>query len=217
MPPWCRQVNWRNSGIPWLNCAVLLLKDAGKTVLRPVLLPVKTAQFTQFIRQVWHHTVKSLSLTENVLSALNTEVHSDVTPSGTHNNHLEPIPRCHSLKVFPRQIRFEYILFFHGWSGPRSFLWDSSIIIRHSENGSFPQNDWSARRRDIYRLIHTYHAFPLTCRATKVLDCVFPIWFTQWGRVPFAHALLCPCHAMTIILWQDIKIGTKLPNLRTVA
>jgi lipid-A-disaccharide synthase-like uncharacterized protein len=34
-----------------------------RTVLRPALLPVKTAQFTQFFRQVWYHTVKSLSLT----------------------------------------------------------------------------------------------------------------------------------------------------------
>jgi hypothetical protein len=34
------------------------------TVLRPALLPVKTAQFTQLSRQVWRHTVKSLSLTE---------------------------------------------------------------------------------------------------------------------------------------------------------
>jgi hypothetical protein len=34
-----------------------------RTVLRPRLLPVKTAQFTQFFSQVWCHTVKSLSLT----------------------------------------------------------------------------------------------------------------------------------------------------------
>jgi len=37
-----------------------------RTVLRPALLPVKTARFTQFFRQVWRHTVKSLSLTESV-------------------------------------------------------------------------------------------------------------------------------------------------------
>ena len=36
------------------------------TVLRPTLFPVKTAQFTQFFRQVCHHTVKSLSLIESV-------------------------------------------------------------------------------------------------------------------------------------------------------
>jgi hypothetical protein len=29
------------------------------------------------------------------------------------------------------------------------------------------------------------HAVPLPCRATKGLECVFPIWFTQCGRVWF--------------------------------
>ena len=38
-----------------------------RTVLRPALLPVKTAQFTQFFRQVGCHKIKSLSLTESVL------------------------------------------------------------------------------------------------------------------------------------------------------
>jgi hypothetical protein len=37
-----------------------------RTVLRPALLPVKTAQFTQFFCQVWRHTLMSLSLTESV-------------------------------------------------------------------------------------------------------------------------------------------------------
>jgi hypothetical protein len=31
-----------------------------RTILWPALLPVKTADFTQFSRQVWRHTVKSL-------------------------------------------------------------------------------------------------------------------------------------------------------------
>jgi len=35
------------------------------------------------------------------------------------------------------------------------------------------------------------HAFPLPCRATKCLECVFPIWFTQCGRVWFT--LVIPC------------------------
>ena len=141
MPSWCRQVNWGNCGITWVNCAVLCVwktteKDSSqacvclsklrswlsfsirydvtqyiscdvdllnglletdvswdgaivvwagnlrelwdslselcscvrerrleKTVVRPALLPVKTAQFTQFFRPVWSHTIKSLSLT----------------------------------------------------------------------------------------------------------------------------------------------------------
>jgi hypothetical protein len=67
MPSWCRQVNWRKCGIPWVNCAVLCVKDDWKrTVLRPGLLPVKTVQFTEIFHQVWRHTVKLLSLTESV-------------------------------------------------------------------------------------------------------------------------------------------------------
>jgi hypothetical protein len=30
MPSWCRQVNWGNCGIPWVNCAVVRLKDDWK-------------------------------------------------------------------------------------------------------------------------------------------------------------------------------------------
>ena len=69
MPSWCRQVNWGNCGIPWVNCAALSERRLERTVLRPILLPVKTAQFTQFFCQVWRHTVKSLSLTESVYGA----------------------------------------------------------------------------------------------------------------------------------------------------
>jgi hypothetical protein len=47
-------------------CSSLHERRLERTVLRPALLPVKTVQFTHFFHQVWHHTVKSLSLTENV-------------------------------------------------------------------------------------------------------------------------------------------------------
>jgi hypothetical protein len=39
------------------------------------------------------------------------------------------------------------------------------------------------------------HAVPLPCRAAKGLDCVFPIWFIQCGRVWFTHGMPRPCHA----------------------
>jgi hypothetical protein len=48
------------------------------TVVRFALLHVKTAQFTQFLRQVWFHTVKSLSLTDSY-RVLNTEAHRAVS------------------------------------------------------------------------------------------------------------------------------------------
>jgi hypothetical protein len=30
MPSWCRQVNWGNCGISWVNCPVLCVKDDGR-------------------------------------------------------------------------------------------------------------------------------------------------------------------------------------------
>ena len=38
------------------------------------------------------------------------------------------------------------------------------------------------------------HAAPMLCRAAKDLECVFPIWFTQRGRVWFTLAMPRPCH-----------------------
>ena len=35
---------------------------------------------------------------------------------------------------------------------------------------------------------------PRPCRAAKGLECVFPIWFTQYGRVWFTLAMPRPCH-----------------------
>jgi hypothetical protein len=53
---------------PWDSlselCSSLCERRLERTVLRPALLAVKTAQVTQFFRQVWSHTVKSLILTE---------------------------------------------------------------------------------------------------------------------------------------------------------
>jgi hypothetical protein len=39
------------------------------------------------------------------------------------------------------------------------------------------------------------HAVPLPCHSTKGLDCVFPIWFTQCGRVWFTHVMPFPCRS----------------------
>ena len=42
------------------------------------------------------------------------------------------------------------------------------------------------------------HAIPLPCRAAKGLECVFPIWFTQCGRVWFTLAMPCSDHAFPL-------------------
>jgi hypothetical protein len=38
----------------------------GKDSSEACAIACQTAQFTQFFRQIWHHTVKLLSLTESV-------------------------------------------------------------------------------------------------------------------------------------------------------
>ena len=48
------------------------------------------------------------------------------------------------------------------------------------------------------RPIHTAcraHAAPMPCRAAKGLECVFPIWFTQCGRVWFTLGMPRPCRS----------------------
>jgi hypothetical protein len=52
------------------------------------------------------------------------------------------------------------------------------------------------------------HAVPLPCRAAKCLDCVFPIWFTQCGRVWFTHAMPRTCHATTMPFWKRLLKAT---------
>ena len=42
------------------------------------------------------------------------------------------------------------------------------------------------------------HTVPLPCRAAKGLECVFPIWFTQCGRVWFTLAMPYPDHAFLL-------------------
>jgi hypothetical protein len=47
-------------------CGSLCERRLERAVLRPVLLPIRSVQFTKFFRQVLHHMVKSLRLTQNV-------------------------------------------------------------------------------------------------------------------------------------------------------
>jgi hypothetical protein len=44
------------------------------------------------------------------------------------------------------------------------------------------------------QIAYRTHAVPLPCHAAKGLECVFPIWFTQCGRVWFTLSMLRPCH-----------------------
>ena len=57
------------------------------------------------------------------------------------------------------------------------------------------------------------HAVLLPCRAAKGLECVFPIWFTQRGRVWFTLAMPCPCHAPTMTFFSRPQHSTARPSL----
>ena len=54
------------------------------------------------------------------------------------------------------------------------------------------------------------HSMPCPCRAAKGLECAFPIWFTQGGRVWFTLAMLCPCQALTIPFFSRPRHSTAV-------
>jgi len=54
------------------------------------------------------------------------------------------------------------------------------------------------------------HAVPLWCRAAKGLECVFPIWLTQCGRVWLTFAMPCPCHAPTMPFFSRPRHSTSV-------
>jgi len=54
------------------------------------------------------------------------------------------------------------------------------------------------------------HAVPLPCRAGKGLECVFPIWFTQCGRIWFTLAMPRPCHALTLPFFSSPRHSTAV-------
>ena len=51
---------------------------------------------------------------------------------------------------------------------------------------------------------------PCPRRAAKGLECVFPFWFTQCGRVWFTLAMPCPCHALIIPFFSRPRHSTAV-------
>jgi hypothetical protein len=56
-----------------------------------------------------------------------------------------------------------------------------------------------------------YHTMP--CHAAKGLDCIFPIWFTQCGRVCFTHTTSRQCHATTMPFWKWPLKASAQPDM----
>jgi len=56
------------------------------------------------------------------------------------------------------------------------------------------------------------------CHATKGLECVFPIWFTQCGSVWFTLAMPCSNHAILLkATAQHDRLSTAVLALRRTA
>jgi hypothetical protein len=55
------------------------------------------------------------------------------------------------------------------------------------------------------------HAVSMPCRAAKGLECVFPIWFTQCGRVWFTLAMprLMPCSDHAVLFKATPQHGRR--------
>ena len=69
-------------------------------------------------------------------------------------------------------------------------------------NSTFPKNNGEKAKNRNSKGWFTHsmpfpcraHAVPLPCQAAKGLEYVFPVWFTQCGRVWFTLAMPRPCH-----------------------
>jgi hypothetical protein len=96
----------------------------------------------------------------------------------------------------------------------------ASVFRRNSEAGStdvrsadaiwrLPVRRNSACNKEaVLRLIRTYHTVRLPFLAANSLDCAFPIWFTQCGRVWFTNTMPRPCHATTMLFWKRLLKAT---------
>jgi hypothetical protein len=91
----------------------------------------------------------------------------------------------YSSPVFHTALRCRYLMY---------------VVINCDENIELETRDSEGRFVHSTPCPCRAHAFPLPCRAAKALGCVFPILFTQWGRVGFTLAMPCPCRAHAM-LW----------------
>jgi hypothetical protein len=59
------------------------------------------------------------------------------------------------------------------------------------------------------------HAVPMPWRGAEGLECFFPIWLTQCGRVWFTLAMPRPCRALTMLFFSRPRHSTAVER-RTV-
>jgi hypothetical protein len=72
----------------------------------------------------------------------------------------------------------------------------------------FSQKSWTLKADS--HIACCAFAVPMPCRAAKGLECIFPIWFTQCGRVWFTLAMPRPCHALTMPFFSRPRHSTAV-------
>ena len=65
---------------------------------------------------------------------------------------------------------------------------------------------WGSRKADSHTACRA-HAVPLPCRAAKGSECVFPIWFAQYGRVWFTLVMPMPCSDHAVLFKATAQDG----------
>jgi hypothetical protein len=76
------------------------------------------------------------------------------------------------------------------WHGP--ILWKPTVLFIAFQQKYKVPNCFVMM---LFRPVYTYRAVPLPCCAVAVLNCDFPIWFTQCDCVWFTHAEPWPCQS----------------------
>jgi hypothetical protein len=89
-----------------------------------------------------------------------------------------------------------------------SFLTFQDHTQWHITDGRTSLDEGSARRKNLQRLIYTYHIVCLPCHAAKDFDRVVTIWITQCGHISFTHTMPCPFRAPTISLCKPFFKAT---------
>jgi len=84
------------------------------------------------------------------------------------------------------------------------------VIPTHRPSSPSRKYPWLSSIKADSHIACRAHAVPLPCRAAKGLECVFPIWFTQCGRVWFTLAMPRLCHALTMPFFSRPRHSTAV-------
>jgi hypothetical protein len=93
MPSWCRQVNWGNCGIPWVNCAVLCERRLEKQFWGLCYCLSKLRSLELLVTQALPTVHKTHAALFSQIWSPQNRAHRKPFPSATPSWKLTPRPR----------------------------------------------------------------------------------------------------------------------------